>query len=188
MGSKLISSLHNNPIIAAINKLEALEEALASEVEMIFLLTSNIFDLGDTIKAVQKAGKLVFVHVDLVDGISANKMGVKYICEVFKPDGIITTKSHLIKACEEYDVITIQRIFLLDSLNFDTGVKSVHNCNPDAVEILPNVMPRIIKHFIELTRKPIISGGLITTKEDVIKSLGAGAIGISTSKQAIWKY
>ena len=115
-------------------------------------------------------------------------MGVKYICEVFKPDGIITTKSHLIKVCENYDVVTIQRIFLLDSLNFDTGVKSVHSCNPDAVEILPNVMPGIIKHFIEITRKPIISGGLITTKEDVIKSLSAGAIGISTSKREIWEY
>ncbi|MCK5763459.1 MAG: glycerol-3-phosphate responsive antiterminator [Clostridiales bacterium] len=68
---------------------------------MIFLLTSNIFNLGDTIKAVQKSDKLVFVQVDLVDGISANKMGVKYICEVFKPDGIITTKNHLIKACED---------------------------------------------------------------------------------------
>ncbi|MCK5763458.1 MAG: glycerol-3-phosphate responsive antiterminator [Clostridiales bacterium] len=67
-------------------------------------------------------------------------------------------------------------------------MKSVHNCNPDAVEILPNVISRIIKHFIELTRKPIISGGLITTKENVITSLGADAIRISTSKRAIWKY
>lgn len=188
MGSKLIDSLHNNPIIAAINKSDALEDALASEVEVIFLLTSNIFDLGDTIKKVQSAGKLVFVHVDLVDGISSNKTGVRYICEVFKPDGIITTKSNLIKVCENYDVITIQRIFLLDSLNFDTGVKSVNVCNPDAVEILPNVIPKIIQKFSKLTRKPIISGGLITTKEDVIESLGAGAIGISTSKRKIWTF
>ncbi|MBN2260631.1 MAG: glycerol-3-phosphate responsive antiterminator [Clostridiales bacterium] len=188
MGSILIDALHKNPIIAAINNTENLIEALSSEVEIIFLLTSNIFDLEDTINKIKNSGKLVFVHVDLVDGISTTKTGVRYICEKFKPDGIITTKGHLISTIKDYDIITIQRIFLLDSLSFDTGIKAIKSNNPDAVEILPNVMPKILKKIIASVNKPVITGGLITEKEDVIHSIQAGAIGISTSKKEIWEY
>lgn len=188
MGNILINSLHKNPIIAAVNNEENLQQALDTEVEIVFLLNSSIFNLGTIIKQIQAANKLAFVHVDLVDGISATKTGIKYICEIFKPDGIITTKGHLISACKEYDVKTVQRIFLLDSISFETGVKSIKGCNPDAVEILPNVMPKVIKRIVKSVNKPIITGGLITEKEDVIDSLKAGAIGISTSKKEIWDY
>ncbi len=186
MGNIIVDSLHNNPIIAAVSNEINLDEALASDVEIVFLLNSTIFDIGNTIQKIQDAGKLAFVHVDLVDGISTNKTGIRYICEVFKPDGIITTKSHLISACKEYDVATIQRVFLLDSISFETGLNSIKACNPDAVEILPNVVPKIIKEIVKKVRKPIITGGLITEKEDVINSLKAGAIGTSTSKKEIW--
>ncbi|MCH4886507.1 glycerol-3-phosphate responsive antiterminator [Acidaminobacter sp. JC074] len=186
MGNKIVDSLHNNPIIAAVSDEKNLNEALGADVEIVFILNSSIFDLDDQIKKIQKAHKLAFVHVDLVDGISSNKTGIRYICEVFKPDGIITTKSHLISACKHYDVMTIQRIFLLDSLSLETGIGSINACNPDAVEILPNVVPKIVNKMVKEVRKPIITGGLITEKEDIMNSLKAGAIGVSTSKVDIW--
>jgi len=186
MGNLIVDSLHNNPIIAAVSDDEKLNEALEADVEIVFILNSSIFDIGEKIKRIQASRKLAFVHVDLVDGISSNKTGIRYICEVFKPDGVITTKSHLISACKAYDVMTIQRVFLLDSISYETGINSIKGCNPDAVEILPNVVPKMIKKMVQDVRKPIITGGLITEKEDVINSLKAGAIGASTSKVEIW--
>ena len=35
-------------------------------------------------------------------------------------------------------------------------------------------------------RVPIIAGGLIQTKKDIIESLSAGAMAISTTKQELW--
>lgn len=186
MANKIVDSLHNNPIIAAASDEEKLNAAQSADVEIVFILNSTIFNLDDQIKKVQTAGKMAFVHVDLVDGISSNKTGIRYICEVFKPDGIITTKGHLISAAKKYGVMTIQRVFLLDSLSLETGIDSINACNPDAVEILPNVVPKIVTRMVKALRKPIITGGLITEKEDIMNSLKAGAMGISTSTVDIW--
>jgi len=186
MGNQLLSGLHINPIIAAIHHEDALDEALSSQVEIVFLLTSNILTLKETVRRVKAADKKVFVHADLVEGLSKDLMGLKFIIETSNPDGIITTKTHLIKACKKMNILAIQRIFLLDSHNFESGVKSVFDCSPDAVEILPGIMPSMTRQFVKLTNKPIISGGLIQTKDDIINSLKAGASGISTSKSGIW--
>jgi len=48
-------------------------------------------------------------------------------------------------------------------------------------------MPKVTKTIVKATNKPVITGGLIQSKEDVINSLQAGAIGISTSKKEIWQ-
>ena len=47
-------------------------------------------------------------------------------------------------------------------------------------------MPRIIQKFSQKTHVPIIAGGLISEKEDVINALDAGAIAISSTNQQVW--
>ncbi|MBN2898967.1 MAG: glycerol-3-phosphate responsive antiterminator [Clostridia bacterium] len=186
MASKLISGLHENPIIAAINNMAAMDEALQSSVNIIFLLTGDIFTLKETVERIKTSGKMVFIHVDLMEGFSKDATGVKYIIEEIHPDGIISTRSYPIKMAKEKGLIAIQRLFLLDSLNLDSGIKAVKTCRPDAIEILPGVMPKITKLIAEETKRPVITGGLIMDKSDVIEALKAGAIGISTSKEDIW--
>lgn len=186
MGSRLIYGLHDNPIIAAINDESSLEVALKTSVEVIFLLNGNILNLKLIIKKIKDSGKCVFVHADLVDGLSKDANGLNYIIDEAKPDGIITTKSHLIKLAKSKGVLAIQRVFILDSLNLKTGIESAKRCDPDAIEILPGIIPSVTEQISKATHKAIITGGLIQSKEDVISSLKAGAIGISTSNKDIW--
>lgn len=68
----------------------------------------------------------------------------------------------------------------------ETGINSIRTIKADAVEVLPGVIAKIIKEIVEKTNIPIIAGGLIRDKEDVINSLNAGAIAISTSKEEVW--
>lgn len=187
MGSKLIYGLHENPIIAAISSAELLEAVFKTKVEVIFLLKGNILELPIIIKRVREENKCIFIHADLIEGLSKDINGLNYIIDIIKPDGIITTKSHLIKLAKSKGIMAIQRLFILDSLNLQTGIESSKSCNPDAIEILPGIMPKVTKEIVNATNKPIITGGLIKSKEDVINSLQAGAIGISTSNQDIWK-
>ena len=51
----------------------------------------------------------------------------------------------------------------------------------DAIEILPGIMPKIIKRFAGLTDKPIIAGGLISDQDDAQSALNAGASAVSTT-------
>jgi len=187
VGNLLTDRLSENPIIAAIKSVDKLDDALKSSVEIIFLLTGDVFNLKEMVDKIHKRRKKAFVHVDLIEGISSDPVGLRFICETVQPDGIITTKGHLIKAAKKMKVLTIQRLFILDSLSLDTGIHSIKTHNPDAVEILPGVMPKITRHIVNGTQIPIITGGLIKDKDDVIQSLKAGAMGISTSSEDIWE-
>ncbi|WP_026894755.1 glycerol-3-phosphate responsive antiterminator [Clostridiisalibacter paucivorans] len=186
MATKFFTNIHENPIIAAINDLSTLNEALDCPVENIFLLTGNILNLKEIVYRCKAKDKGVFVHIDLMEGFSKDKWSLEYIANNVEPDGIITTKSNLARASKELNMFTIQRLFILDSLSLDSGIKLIQSARPDAVEILPGIMPKIVKTIHEETRIPIITGGLIKDKEDVIGSLNAGAVGISTSNKKVW--
>ncbi len=75
---------------------------------------------------------------------------------------------------------------MLDSLSVETAIKSVKSTRPDAIELLPGIIPRVVARVCHETRIPVIAGGLIESKEDIIATLKAGAVGISTTKEELW--
>ena len=48
-------------------------------------------------------------------------------------------------------------------------------------------MPKIIRKVERGVSVPIIAGGLIDEKDDVINALKAGAVGISTTDKSLWE-
>ncbi len=187
MAGHFYEKIQNNPIIAAVNDLSKLEAAIQSPNEIIFLLRGNILNLKEIVKRVKDNGMDIYIHLDLMDGFSKDAIALKYIHEHIRPDGIITTKSNLIKLAKDMNIFAIQRLFILDSLSLDTGIKTIRMTKPDAIEILPGVMPKIVKRIIAETSIPVIAGGLIIDKEDVIEIIKAGAIGVSSSNEGVWE-
>lgn len=179
--------MKRNPIIAGIKDISKLEDALKSDCEMIFLLCGTIFDLKETVSKARKADKLIFIHVDLLDGFSKDATALKYISSEIRPDGIISTKNNLLKLAKSLGLLTVQRVFIIDSLSIDTAVKASQSINPDAVEIMPGIMPRIINKLSSSLDVPVIVGGLVSEKEDVTVALENGALGVSTSSKEIWE-
>lgn len=186
MHNKYIDIIQKNPIIAAVNNLNKLDLAVSSPCKMIFLLTGNIINIKDIVEKCRKNNKYILVHLDLMEGFSKDECALRYIIEYIKPDGIITTRGNLIRSSKENNIFAIQRLFILDSMSLDRGIKSIHSTKPDAIEILPGIMPKAIKRICAESQIPLIAGGLIIDKEDAIASLSAGAVGISTSNKAIW--
>ena len=97
MKCRFIEYLSINPIIAAVNNLNKLEKAIVSNSKIIFLLVGDIFNLKEMIEKVKEKNKLVFIHFDLMEGFSRDTTSMKYILKEMRPDGIISTKNHLIK-------------------------------------------------------------------------------------------
>ena len=184
--SNFFEQIEINPIIAAINDLERLDKALNSPCENIFLLTGNIFNLKEIAYKVKSKKKGLYIHIDLIDGFSKDTWGLEYIVKNIHPDGIITTKSNLVRMSKDLGSFTIQRLFILDSMSLEKGIQSIKAIRPHAIEILPGIMPKIVKKIYEETQIPIITGGLIMDKEDIIQSLNAGAIAISSSNEEVW--
>ena len=179
--------MKRNPIIAGIKDITNLDEALKSDCEIIFLLCGTIFDLKETVDKAHKAGKLIFIHVDLLDGFSKDATALKYICSEISPDGIISTKNNLLKLARSLGLLTVQRVFIIDSLSIDTAIKASQMINPDAIEIMPGIMPRIIKKLSSCLDVPVIVGGLVSEADDAKVALNNGALGVSTSAKEIWR-
>ena len=47
-------------------------------------------------------------------------------------------------------------------------------------------MPSILKHMKEYTDIPIVAGGLIFDKKDVMAAFEAGVDAVSTSREELW--
>lgn len=180
------ASIQQNPVVASVSNPVRLDAAIQSPCGIIFLLKGDIFSIPEAVRRIHEAGKAVFIHFDLVEGFSREQVALRFLKEKADPDGIITTRVNLIKFAQELQLSTIQRVFMLDSLSVETAIKSVKSTRPDAIELLPGIIPRVVSRVCHETRIPVIAGGLIESKEDIIATLKAGAVGISTTKEALW--
>ena len=178
--------LEDCPVIAAVKDETGLKECLYSESQIIFLLFGDICSVGRYVEIAKSAGKMVFVHMDLINGLGNKEVAVDFIREHTGVDGIISTKPQLVKRAKELGLFGILRIFVIDSMAFGNIEKQCASLVPDAVEILPGLMPRIIKKLCSTVNVPIIAGGLISDKEDVMNALNAGAVAISVTNQRVW--
>ena len=75
---ELYESLEDNPVIAAVRD-SRFEEALESPSSVIFLLGGNLLNVAERIVSAKKAGKKIFVHIDLSEGIGRDRSGLEYL-------------------------------------------------------------------------------------------------------------
>ena len=179
----LAETLLDEPVIAAVKTDEALTAALASPCSTIFLLASTVDGL---VHRIHDAGKLAVVHIDLVDGLSSREIAVDSLNALCHPDGIISTRPTLIRRARHRGLLTVQRAFILDSLSLTSLSGQLEQGKPDFVEILPGIMPRVIAEISARTQVPVIAGGLLRDKADVMAAMRAGAAAVSTSAPSLW--
>ena len=183
---QLYDQLQNNPVVAAVGNEEELSLALKSDCRVIFLLMGNVLDIGSLTKRVHESGKLCVIHLDLIEGFSSKEIAVDAILRETGTEGIISTRGALIKRAKQLGMAAIQRGFMLDSRSLNSFEQQVQLSKPDFVEILPGLLPKVIATLKERMEVPIIAGGFIHEKEDVIAALQAGALAVSASSPKIW--
>jgi len=172
-------------VIAAVKCEEEFQEALHSNVAIIFHLAPNIMTLDGDIQAAHNSGKSLYVHIDLAEGIAKDKFGIQYV-KGLGVDGIISTRANLIKFAKEEKLFTVQRFFILDSRSVEAIAETVKTSKADMIEVMPGVVPKIVKRLKEKLSVPIIAGGLIETKEEAEAAVHSGAQAISTGAKCLW--
>ena len=185
---QLTNILENTPVIPAIKNEQGLKKVIETDNKIVFILNADILGIRNIIETLKKHDKIPFIHVDMITGFASNPIVIDYSVSQYKNEcGIITTKSSMIKKAMESDVRVIQRLFVLDSLSIETNIQQIKKMRPDAVEIMPGIIPRVIKRIkSEIPEIPIIAGGLIESKEDIMDVLKSGGIAVSTSKESLW--
>ncbi|MDR1832206.1 MAG: glycerol-3-phosphate responsive antiterminator [Fusobacteriaceae bacterium] len=183
---RLRDILERNPVIPAIRNADFLEEACESASELGFVVMSNLVNLRNIVSTLKAHNKLVFIHIDMVAGLSSDNYTVDYLMREVSPDGLITTKHNVALYARKQKIPVIQRFFIIDSFSFENSVQHIRENKPDAVEVLPGIIPGIISRMSVLVPTPIIASGLIGDKSDVTAAIRAGAVSVSTSKKSLW--
>ncbi|AJH01566.1 MULTISPECIES: glycerol-3-phosphate responsive antiterminator [Clostridium] len=177
--------LEENPIIAAVKNEEQLNQALDSEAQVIFVLFGDVMNIKEISEIITSRNKIGIIHIDLVEGFTNKEIVVKYIKEETKFSGIISTKPQVVKLAKKYNLLGVQRVFIFDTLSLN-NVKSHMISECDAIEVLPGIIPKVIEIISKYSSKPVVAGGLIETKEEVMQALNSGATCVSTTKKEIW--
>jgi len=190
MGREFVEAIEAAPIVAAVKDDAGLEMCLKSDVDAVFILYGDICTIADIVARVKDAGKIAMVHMDLMNGLAPRDISLDFIRKYTRADGIITTKSNLITHAKEIGLATVLRHFVLDSMaliNIERQSHTGRESQPDMIEILPGIIiPKMIKKICAMSRVPVICGGLIQEKEDVLNALASGAAAISTTSSEVW--
>ena len=181
---KTIKKGIGNNVIAAVRTKEELLSAAASDVRIVFHLSPNIFTLEEDIKILHDKEKLLFLHLDLAEGIGRDKSGIEYIKKL-GVDGIISTRTSVIKYAAELELFTVQRFFIVDSQSIYTTIETLKSSKAQMIEVMPG-MSKTVNKLKDLVKVPIIAGGLIETAEEKSEILKSGADAVSTGKSLLW--
>ena len=185
--NEFLAALEQRPVIAAARAMADVRAAAESRVAAVFLLGGSILTLPDMTAALREAGKYVFIHLDLCEGLGKDAAAVEWCARTLRPDGLISTRSQLLKKAAQQDMMTIHRLFLVDSSSLNGGIRHLTADPPDLIEGLPGLVPKAITHLKDTLGLPVIAGGMVTEEKDVAQALAAGALAVSSSARALWK-
>lgn len=182
----LITLLEDSPVIAAVKDTAGLERCLTCGCNVVFVLFGDVVTIKDMVERIKTAGKAALVHIDLIDGLAAREVAVDFIAGSTRADGIISTKSSLIRRAKAVELLAVQRFFLLDSIALQNIQKQLETESADLIEVLPGAMPKVVRRLSQFSKTPVITGGLISDKEDVMAALSAGAAAVSSTSESVW--
>ncbi|MFS1513990.1 glycerol-3-phosphate responsive antiterminator [Chengkuizengella sp. SCS-71B] len=180
-------SIQGQKVLPAIRTMKDFEQMMKSPYEYGVFLDMHISRLKDVYRLAYQNKKKMFLHADLIQGLKNDEYAAEYLCQEFKPAGLISTRSKVISKAKQKGVIAIQRLFLLDTNALEKSYSLIEIIKPDFIEVLPGIIPRMIREVNEKTGIPVFAGGLIKTIDDVDSALSAGAVAVTTSDKLIWK-
>jgi len=183
---ELLRRLADFPCGAAVKLDDDLEAALHSRPGVVFVLRGNGLELAPVVHRIHAAGRLAAVHLDLVDGLSTDAAGVRWLvrCGV---DAIISSHGQAVGSARAEGVVAIQRVLCSTLTALELGLAAVGRANPDIVELLPGViLPEVADLVLPRLAVPLLAGGFIRDAGDVRSVLAAGALAVTTSERALW--
>ncbi|MEY8337514.1 glycerol-3-phosphate responsive antiterminator [Lachnospiraceae bacterium 62-35] len=186
MKIKMIDLLEESPVIAAVKDDEGIERSFKSECKIIFILYGTVCNIAEIVDRIKEHDKIAIVHADLISGLNSREIVADFIKENTRADGLISTKLGLVKRAISLGMIGGLRTFMIDSMALSMTMKQMETFQPDFLEILPGLMPKILREVKEGIQIPLIASGLLSDKKDMISAFSAGADAISTTREDLW--
>ena len=146
MRHPMMSVLEQNPVLPAVKDAGRLEACLAQPAGVVFLLCGDILNIDRLIDRVHQAGKYAVVHADLVAGLAPREIAVDFLHRC-GADGIISTRPMLLRRGRELGMLTVLRVFAIDSKAVSNLGRETEGGMPDVIEILPGTLCKVLRRL-----------------------------------------
>lgn len=167
--------------IPVIKDHKSLEKFIESELKWCILVDFHMNFLQDILNLLHQSNKFGIVHLDLTHGLSSDEYAVQYLAQKLHADGIISTKSKAILMAKKLHVLSIFRVFLIDSQSLEKGISLGESLAPDYIEVLPATTAHAMEKIRKISSQDIIGGGLITSIEDIKSCKESGMSHVTSS-------
>lgn len=188
MKEKMLRVLQESCIVKSVRDLNDFPLALSTPNDIIFFQTGNLSSIVEVTNTAKKHEKFVILHFDLIEGISKDIHGLKWLVDNTEIDAISTTRTSLLKHIKSYGLLAAQQMFLLDNHSLTTGLNLLNKFKPDFLVVMPGLMPGIIEEISTQIKCPLIVGGLVNEISQVTQVLDAGATAVTTSAKELWSF
>ncbi|KGX86596.1 glycerol-3-phosphate responsive antiterminator [Pontibacillus litoralis] len=178
----------NHRVLPAARNIKDFEKLIQSNAEFIILLEVRVSQVKSLVHLAKRHNKKVLIHADLIQGLKTDEYAIEFLCNEIKPHGIISTRANVISRVKKQKLIAIQRLFLLDSHALEHNLSLIQKTQPDYIEVLPGLVPKLIKEIYDKVQIPVIAGGLIRTEEDVQNAIDGGAIAVTSSVKELFDF
>ena len=185
MAHALIRLMEETPVVPALKDAAQIQECASCPSRIVFVLCGDILNIEDLIRQLHEAGKKAVIHADLVYGLAQKEIAADFLYRC-GADGIISTRPHIVRRGKELGMLSVLRVFIIDSKALSNLKNEVETGRPDMVEVLPGTIVSAIEKLSSQLRVPLISGGLLESKRDVMAALRAGALCVSSSNPELW--
>jgi glycerol uptake operon antiterminator len=176
----------NHQLIPAITNIKDLEYFLTLDHPICVVMSIHVSMIKRVVERLKAKNKTVWLHLDLIPGLSSDEHGAQYAIQFFGIDGIVSTKTTAIKAAKKKKVTAIFRIFLIDTASMEKSLTRVDEVKPDYIEFLPALAHRILPEIRHRINVPVIGGGLIQTQSDIQECFASGMVAVTVSKTNLW--
>lgn len=161
-------------ILPAIRTMKDLEKLINTDYKECVLLDTHIGHLKSIMELLDKNNLETYIHIDLIKGMSHDEFACEYIIQNYKPKGIVSTKTKVIKKAKALNTTSILRVFVIDSHALTRSIELINRVEPDFVEVLPGIASKAIKVIGDETNAKVIAGGLIKEQDEVKQAINSG--------------
>ena len=118
-------------VLPANPNIKYLENLTQTDYTVCVLLDMHVGHLKSIMTLLKKHDIEAYIHIDLIKGMAHDEYACEYIIQTYKPKGIVSTKTKVIQKAKSLNVLTIFRVFIIDSQALNRSIQLIQKIEPD---------------------------------------------------------
>lgn len=183
-----LARLLGRPVIPVLSRAADAQASLVA-ASAVFIQGTTLGNLDRLVAASRAAAPeaVVFVHIDLIQGLANDEAGVEFLADLCPVDGIVTIRHHLADHAKRQGFLSVVRFFLQDTRALERALAVIQKSRPDAVELLPAVAAASVGDSFAVMNTPRIAGGLVRNAAMVETVLASGCRAVTSTNPTLWR-